>query len=507
MLLGAAAPGRAGIALGSLQSLKDVKSVSGSMPQPKNTLLHSFMTNSNKTKQINKTIKSTVRKMIPAAKHSVVKTVRAKPKLTKDGVMYKHREYVGEITSTTGFTNAFSLLINPGNALMFPWLSTVAKSFEKYKIHKLHFEYMHQAGTQTSGVVGGYVEYDPADAAPANLGSLLNNYDSVSGAPYDDFKILYRPREESMKNYFIDPTQDNEDYKAVNHPGQIRLFTQNATSAVLCGLLWVDYEIELLIPDTKGIPADSSIMGFYGPTFSNDDDMDNVHDAFQVIKTPDEVGAQAHALVERGPLTIRDDFGNRARIHILPMGSYNDLFSGLNVANSVCLYFDRPGKYKIDFNYRASHHAVHSSLIDTVEFAYNNTQFGYSSVRTMSEQGSTARTMYISLLLVVTDIAARFAWRYRYVAYPEITRKIAGLGFCITDIADEILCATLLKVNNVLSNGVNPFRERKTKSEGQVVTCRVEVHEPSDQNLIEYGNQFPLETANSPVVRQVFSRR
>jgi hypothetical protein len=51
-----------------------------------------------------------------------------------------HREYLKDFTGTTGFSlNTFSL--NPGLADTFPWLSTVASSYQEYKFHGLVFEF------------------------------------------------------------------------------------------------------------------------------------------------------------------------------------------------------------------------------------------------------------------------------------------------------------------------------------------------------------------------------
>lgn len=59
---------------------------------------------------------------------------------TKQTNIVSHREYLGDITGTTTFTNRL-YPINPGSAITFPWLSTIAQNYQQYKIHGLIFEF------------------------------------------------------------------------------------------------------------------------------------------------------------------------------------------------------------------------------------------------------------------------------------------------------------------------------------------------------------------------------
>lgn len=51
-----------------------------------------------------------------------------------------HREYLGDILGTAGFTNR-QYPLNPGMATTFPWLSTVAANYQEYKFHGIVFEF------------------------------------------------------------------------------------------------------------------------------------------------------------------------------------------------------------------------------------------------------------------------------------------------------------------------------------------------------------------------------
>lgn len=51
-----------------------------------------------------------------------------------------HREYLGDILGTAAFNNRLYPL-NPGMSSTFPWLSTLAASYQEYKFHGLIFEF------------------------------------------------------------------------------------------------------------------------------------------------------------------------------------------------------------------------------------------------------------------------------------------------------------------------------------------------------------------------------
>jgi hypothetical protein len=51
-----------------------------------------------------------------------------------------HREYLGDILGTAAFNNR-QFPLNPGMSTTFPWLSTLAASYQEYKFHGLIFEF------------------------------------------------------------------------------------------------------------------------------------------------------------------------------------------------------------------------------------------------------------------------------------------------------------------------------------------------------------------------------
>jgi len=51
-----------------------------------------------------------------------------------------HREYLGDIMGTAGFSNT-KYPLNPGISTTFPWLSTIAQCYQEYKFHGVIFEF------------------------------------------------------------------------------------------------------------------------------------------------------------------------------------------------------------------------------------------------------------------------------------------------------------------------------------------------------------------------------
>lgn len=109
-------------------------------------------------------------------------------------VIIRHREYIGDITATQLFT-VRSYTINPGLAETFPWLSTIANSFEQYRLRGVLFEFQSTSSdallsTSTStalGTVAMMTDYDVADEAPTSKRQMLNSLFSCSKKPSETF--------------------------------------------------------------------------------------------------------------------------------------------------------------------------------------------------------------------------------------------------------------------------------------------------------------------------------
>lgn len=100
-----------------------------------------------------------------------------------------HREYVADLLSgaLVGGSSIFSILqspVNPGNAQLFPWLSTIAPNFQEWEAHGIILELKtlssDYANNTVLGSMFGAVKYNVHDPAPVNKRELENIEQSTS---------------------------------------------------------------------------------------------------------------------------------------------------------------------------------------------------------------------------------------------------------------------------------------------------------------------------------------
>lgn len=106
-----------------------------------------------------------------------------------------HREYVADVTNVgAGFVVAFRGQINPGNAQLFPWLSTVASLYEEYQFVELRFALESDQPSTNAGSVMMAIDYDSLDAPPATKMQMMTYQNAVKGQPWTSFKLDALPR-------------------------------------------------------------------------------------------------------------------------------------------------------------------------------------------------------------------------------------------------------------------------------------------------------------------------
>ncbi len=173
-------------------------------------------------------------------------------------VTIRHREYLGEITSSTGFSVYGAFELNPGNSRTFPWLSSIASNFQEYKFKGIVFHYIPTSGSAISassaplGSVMMQTSYRVTDAPPASKVALLNEYNANESIPSECFAhpIECDPKENPFAVQYVRngdvPAGDN---KMMYDLGVTYLATNGQlTSAAILGDLWITYEVELKKP-------------------------------------------------------------------------------------------------------------------------------------------------------------------------------------------------------------------------------------------------------------------
>lgn len=207
-------------------------------------------------------------KVAPVAIYS--QTLGRRPSFSNKGsadgrIVVRHREYFADLNGSIAFA-CTSFPINPGMALLFPWLNRMAANYESYHFNRLEFHYKTAASTTSVGSVIMSVDYDPADAAPSTLQQVYQNWGSTDCQVWESDKVFRCDRADmdKMKQRFIRsvPLAANLDIKTYD-VGNFNICTVGEVDTSVIGRLWVDYEVELITPQGK-----DNVLAYYSHMYS-----------------------------------------------------------------------------------------------------------------------------------------------------------------------------------------------------------------------------------------------
>lgn len=106
-----------------------------------------------------------------------------------------HREYIGDILTSSSNTNSLSsfqlqaFYINPGNAGLFPWLSTVASQFTNFRVRAITFTFVSTSATALNstntalGLALARQQYDSTVPPDTTEYQMLNSYGKKQANP------------------------------------------------------------------------------------------------------------------------------------------------------------------------------------------------------------------------------------------------------------------------------------------------------------------------------------
>jgi len=185
----------------------------------------------------------------------------------------KHREYIGDVIGKQDFENS-TFIVNPENATTFPWLSSIAGSFEQYRFKGLCFEYVPTCGDALSasdnalGTVILAMNYNAADTAAATKSELMQQMWARSGKPSVPHLMpvecasVHTP---STPLYTSPSDPAGYDPRLYNM-GFLQVGVQGMqVDDINVGELWVTYDVELYKP--QNIPAaQGGVAHFTGTT-------------------------------------------------------------------------------------------------------------------------------------------------------------------------------------------------------------------------------------------------
>lgn len=176
------------------------------------------------------------------------------------GIVVCHREWIADINPTTDFT-VRSYNINPGLQGTFPWLSTLAQSFDQYEILGMLFQFRSTSSDTNAGAGIGQgtvimtTEYDTADSPYKSKLEMENAQYSLSGKPSQDMihaiecdPSLVGPA--GVKYIRTASVPSGKDSRLYDH-GIFQLATQGIPAAGptdVIGELWCTYKIAFYKP-------------------------------------------------------------------------------------------------------------------------------------------------------------------------------------------------------------------------------------------------------------------
>jgi hypothetical protein len=193
---------------------------------------------------------------------------------SKRDMVIEESEYIAEVTvANEPNFNVVSYAINPGNSTTFPWLSTIAKQFEKYSFEKLSFVYKKEVSEfATNGQTGKVimsVDYDASDPAPATKQQMEDTVPHADAMPCESFALQcdlrdLRPTATDAKYVRSGGLPGNSDIKTYD-VGNLMVATVGQTSNAAVGELHVVYRVRLIKPvleNLAGAPTNYSISAY-----------------------------------------------------------------------------------------------------------------------------------------------------------------------------------------------------------------------------------------------------
>lgn len=170
----------------------------------------------------------------------------------RDSVRIVHSEFVSDVVGSTLFS-AVGFAVNPALSQTFAWLSSVALRYERYSFKKLCFHYEPRCSTATAGTIILALDYDAADSAPESKQDVLSYHNKADSAAWQSCKTFVDgPVARNRGSLFtragaLGAGVDIKTYDL----GNLYVCASGHADATVCGELYVDYEVELMIPQVQ----------------------------------------------------------------------------------------------------------------------------------------------------------------------------------------------------------------------------------------------------------------
>jgi len=183
-------------------------------------------------------------------------------------IIVTHEEYVGDVNGSISF-NASKYAVNPGLSGTYPWLAAIAPNYESYKFESLEFEFRTTTNNQATGNVALFLDYDPADPAPANKREILNSESTMDG-PAWSISICQRSKRENLNKrttYLVrQGAVSGTSSLTLYDVGNLFVCTQGQAGATVIGELFCRYRVRLMTPQMGISGVGNSLSGLISGT-------------------------------------------------------------------------------------------------------------------------------------------------------------------------------------------------------------------------------------------------
>jgi hypothetical protein len=186
------------------------------------------------------------------------------PKGDQQLTVVSHVEYVGEVEAGAAFSVS-SDIVNPSNAVLFPWLATMAPLYQNYGVEEFHVTYCTETTTGESGVIMMYLNSQVTDPIPQDKSDFMNNASAARSSLWEPTFSYSAPpgvlnRLPGIAPYFVNSSPvvytSGSDEGGLSDLGRLCIATEGADSSFQCGELYISYTFVFATPH-----KDQSIVG------------------------------------------------------------------------------------------------------------------------------------------------------------------------------------------------------------------------------------------------------
>jgi hypothetical protein len=238
---------------------------------------------------------------------------------------FTRREIIAQVTGQGEGFHVSEFTINPGIDTTFPWLSTLADSWEYYRFENLKFHFETASGTTDRGSVMLACEYASGSPPPSDFKTIM----AYKGAVLSP---VYRKVTMSVDSAAAFP-QGMGGFKYIRHPsstptdrklydaGVLMLAVQGTTQDQVLGHLSVSYKVTLHTPQVvKPLAPSDGIISAAKANLQNVNANGVPHDHFVNMALPTVANSEIFSIDGVVRNTLTGDHGGTSLT--LPPGTY-----------------------------------------------------------------------------------------------------------------------------------------------------------------------------------------